>query len=137
MPHGIHEHGDRRVKIPLAAESSGTQAAYYLLTKLLPVLEHGGTVVYDELEGDLHPLMLEPILALFFNPKTNPKNAQIIFTTHSLEILNDLQKCQILLVEKNEGLSEAWKLSDMEGVRSDDNFYAKYMAGTYGAVPQF
>ncbi|MNT33608.1 hypothetical protein D3C72_1695440 [compost metagenome] len=81
--------------------------------------------------------MLEPILALFFNPKTNPKNAQIIFTTHSLEILNDLQKCQILLVEKNEGLSEAWKLSDMEGVRSDDNFYAKYMAGTYGAVPQF
>lgn len=136
MPYGVHKHGERVVQVPLAAESSGTQAAYYLLTKLLPVLEGGGTVVFDELEGDLHPLMLEPILALFFNPKTNPHNAQIIFTTHSLEILNELQKCQIVLVEKNDGLSEAWRLADMEGVRSDENFYAKYMAGTYGAVPQ-
>lgn len=136
MPFGVHHHGDKTYKVPLGAESSGTQAAYFLLTKLLPVLEHGGTVIYDELESDLHPLMLEPILALFFNPKTNPRNAQIIFTTHSLEILNELQKCQIVLVEKNNGLSEAWRLADMEGVRSDENFYAKYMSGTYGAIPQ-
>jgi hypothetical protein len=47
-----------------------------------------------------------------------------------------LKKGQIMLVEKNERCrSEAWRLSDMEGVRADDNFYAKYMAGTYGAVP--
>lgn len=136
MPWGIHERDGKKFKMPLFIESSGTQAAYHLLTKLLPVLESGGLLVYDELEGDLHPHMLEPILALFFNPKTNPKNAQIIFTTHSLEILNELQKCQIVLVEKVDTLSEAWKLSDMEGVRSDDNFYAKYMSGTYGAVPQ-
>lgn len=136
MPSGVHESNGITYKFPLLMESSGTQAAYFLLTKLLPVLDQGGIVVYDEIEGDLHPLMLEPILSLFFNPRTNPHNAQIIFTTHSIEILNDLQKSQILLVEKNNGISEAWKLSDVEGVRSDDNFYAKYMAGTYGAIPQ-
>jgi hypothetical protein len=25
----------------------------------------------------------------------------------------------------------------VEGIRNDDNFYAKYMAGAYGAVPAF
>jgi uncharacterized protein len=24
----------------------------------------------------------------------------------------------------------------VRGIRNDDNFYAKYMAGAYGAVPQ-
>ncbi len=80
--------------------------------------------------------MLEPILNLFISPKTNPHNAQLIFTCHSVEILNLLRKGQIMLVEKSERCrSEAWRLSDMEGVRADDNFYAKYMAGAYGAVP--
>lgn len=132
---GVHKHKSKKYKMPFVAESSGTQAAFHLLSKLLPTLETGGLVVYDELESDLHPHMLDSILQLFFNPKTNPNNAQIIFTTHSVQILNELQKSQILLVEKQDSLSEAWRLSDMSGVRSDDNFYAKYMSGTYGAVP--
>jgi len=135
MPFGVHTIGDESFEMPLLTESSGTQSAYVLLSRLLPVLKQGGVMVYDELESDLHPHMLDSILELFFSPKTNPHNAQIIFTTHSVEILNELQKCQILLVEKNDGVSEAWRLCDMSGVRSDDNFYAKYMSGTYGAVP--
>ncbi|WP_404487564.1 ATP/GTP-binding protein [Pseudomonas sp. HT11] len=135
MPFGIHTINGHTFEMPLLAESSGTQSAYVLLSRLLPVLKEGGVMVYDELESDLHPHMLDSILDLFFNPKTNPHNAQIIFTTHSVEILNELQKCQILLVEKIDGVSDAWRLCDMSGVRSDDNFYAKYMSGTYGAVP--
>lgn len=136
VPFGIHSDGEREMKLPMLAESSGTQAAFVLLADLLPILAEGGTVVFDELESDLHPLMLEPILNLFISPKTNPHNAQMVFTCHSVEILNLLKKGQIMLVEKNERCrSEAWRLSDMEGVRADDNFYAKYMAGAYGAVP--
>ena len=135
MPFGVHTIGDESFEMPLLTESSGSQSAYVLLSRLLPVLKEGGVMVNDELESDLHPHMLDSILDLFFNPKTNPHNAQIVFTTHSVEILNELQKCQILLVEKNNGVSEAWRLCDMSGVRSDDNFYAKYMSGTYGAVP--
>lgn len=136
IPFGLHKIDGVEYRLPLMAESSGTQSAFVLLSRLLPVLRQGGVMVYDELESDLHPHMLESILELFFNPRTNPHSAQIVFTTHSIELLNSLQKCQILLVEKNECVSEAWKLSEMAGVRSDDNFYAKYMAGTYGAVPQ-
>lgn len=136
VPFGIHSDGEQEVKLPMFAESSGTQAAFVLLADMLPILADGGTVIFDELESDLHPLMLEPILNLFISPKTNPHNAQLIFTCHSAEILTLLKKGQIMLVEKNERCrSEAWRLSDMEGVRADDNFYAKYMAGAYGAVP--
>lgn len=136
IPWTVHKRGDQSVKLPLMLESSGTQSAYHLLSLILPLLKTGGIMIYDELEGDLHPHMIEPILQLFFSPRTNPHNAQIIFTTHSIEVLNYLQKNQAILVEKNDSASEAWKLSDMDGVRSDDNFYAKYMSGAYGAVPR-
>jgi hypothetical protein len=39
-------------------------------------------------------------------------------------------------VEKDEHCaSDLWRLDEMTGVRADDNLYAKYMAGAYGAVP--
>lgn len=136
IPWVNYKRGTKKARLPLLLESNGTQAIYYLLSKVLPLLQTGGILIYDELEGDLHPLMIEPILNLFFSKRSNPMNAQLIFTTHSIEVINLLQKSQIILVEKNDGVSEAWKLSEMEGVRSDDNFYAKYMSGAYGAVPR-
>ena len=70
------------------------------------------------------------------SPATNPHNAQIIFTCHSVEILNLLHKSQVMLVQKDESCaSEAWRLDSMQGVRNDDNLYAKYMGGAYGAIP--
>ncbi len=122
--------------LPFMHESSGTQAAFTLLAKMLVALEGGGLVVWDELDGDLHPHMLEPLLDLFSNSETNPLNAQIVFTCHAVEVLRLLQKSQVMLVEK-EGLeSTAWRLDSLEGVRSDDNRAAKYLAGAYGAVPR-
>jgi uncharacterized protein len=128
---------NQRYQLPLLRESRGTQAAFVLLSRLIPVLEEGGLAVIDEFESDLHPHMLEPILDLFANPQTNPHNAQLIFTCHSMEVLNLLPKSQVMLTEKDEfNESHAWRLDSVEGIRSDDNFYAKYMAGAYGAVPR-
>lgn len=136
IPFGIHQVHDVEHAIMLKQESSGTQAAFLLLSRILPVLTSGGVAVIDELEADLHPHMLVPILDLFFSPKTNPKNAQIIFTSHSIEVLSLLHKAQVVLVEKDKNCqSNAWRLDDVKGVRADDNLYAKYMGGAYGAIP--
>lgn len=136
LPFGQHKSGDTEFRLPFHMESSGTQGAFVLLSRLLPVLEYGGLAVIDEFENDLHPHMLEPILDLFANPKTNPYNAQLIFSTHAIEVLNLLEKTQVMLVEKDdECVSMAYRLDSVEGIRNDDNFYAKYMAGAYGAVP--
>jgi len=137
MPFGVHRQGDREYPLELRSESSGTQGAYALLSKLLLALELGGIAVIDELESDLHPHMLVPILDLFISPETNPRKAQILFTCHAPEVLNLLQKSQVVLVQKDANCdSTAWRLDSVRGVRSDDNLYAKYMAGAYGAVPE-
>ena len=142
LPYGTHlltDHETGQIishQIPFFAESSGTQGAFILLSDIIPAIETGGAVVLDELESDLHPHMIPEIMNLFFYPETNPHNAQIIFTCHAMEVLKYLHKGQITLVEKNSQCeSDAWRLDEMKGVRADDNFYAKYMAGAYGAVP--
>lgn len=137
IPYGLHEANNQSFELPLFKESSGTRSAFTLLSKIVPVLEVGGVAIIDELESDLHPHMLSAFLDLFLSPETNPHGAQLIFSTHSHEILNMLMKEQILLVEKDEDLNtDAFRLDEVEGVRTDDNFYAKYMAGAYGAVPE-
>lgn len=137
VPFGVHAIDGREHDLILMQESSGTQGAFTLLSRILPALNTGGLAIIDELESDLHPHMLTPILDLFFSPETNPHNAQIIFTTHAIEVMNQLHKAQIVLVEKDAACqSDAWRLDDIKGVRVEDNLYAKYMAGAYGAIPQ-
>ena len=64
-------------------------------------------------------------------------SAQLLFTCHAIEVLNLLHKSQVMLVEKNETCeSVAWRMDSVEGIRNDDDFYTKYMAGAYGAIPQ-
>jgi hypothetical protein len=82
--------------------------------------------------------MVLALFDLFVDPNTNSKNAQLLLSTHSHLILGKLDKYQIVLVEKNkDGISESWRLDEMgSDVRADDNYYAKYIAGAYGAVPK-
>jgi hypothetical protein len=134
---GVHRDANDRIhSLPLVQESSGTQSAFELLAAFLPVLESGGVVAWDELESDLHPHLLQALLEMFADNDTNPHRAQIIFTCHAVEILRLLQKPQIMLVEKDGLDSHAWRLDSVEGVRSDDNRVAKYLAGSYGGVPR-
>lgn len=137
LPVSIHQSDKGSFRLPFFEESSGTQSAMFLLRILLPVLAEGGLAVFDELDNDLHPLMLPKILDLFMNEGTNPHNAQLLFTCHSPEVLTSLKKHQVYLVEKYDQVSDAWRLDDVVGLRSDDNLYAKYMAGALEAVPNF
>jgi len=136
IPFGVHKLDDSEFRLPLFVESSGTQSAFILLRLLLPVLAAGGVAVIDEIDNDLHPHMLPYLIDLFKHKHTNPNNAQIIFTCHTPEVFNLLKKHQVMLVEKIDQKTEAWRLDEVQGVRADDNLYAKYMAGALSAVPK-
>ena len=135
IPWGIHRTTNGEFKLPFYDESSGTQSAFVLLCRLLSALSKGSIAVIDELDNDLHPHMLPKILDLFKFEHTNPYHAQLIFSCHTPEILDALQKHQVYLVEKNDLHSEAWRLDEVVGIRADDNLYAKYQAGALGAIP--
>lgn len=135
LPWGVHSARGVTFELPFGMESSGTQTALLLLWRLLPALAHGGIALIDELESDLHPHMIEPILQLFDSWDTNPHGAQIIFTSQSPEVLKVLQRAQVMFVEKADCESAAYRGDEIEGLTSAQNLYGKYMAGALGAVP--
>jgi uncharacterized protein len=135
-PVGIHESNGHKFELPFASESRGTQTALKLLKHVLPALAEGSAAFIDELESDLHPHMIEPILRLFHDRETNPHDAQIIFTCQSPEVLKILQRAQVMFVEKVDCASTAYRGDEIEGLTSAQNLYAKYMSGALGAVPQ-
>jgi len=132
-----HSINGQKYNLNLKYESSGTKQLFVLLKSLLLALANGSVAVVDEFDVNLHPEIVLALFDLFIQPETNPKNAQLFFSTHSHVILSKLDKYQIILVEKNEdGISESWRLDDVSEVRSDENYYSKYIAGAYGAVPK-
>lgn len=132
-----HLFNGQKEYLPVQYESSGTKQMFVLLRRILAALKKGSIAILDEFDVNLHPEIVMALYDLFSQPKTNPKNAQLIMSTHNHILLNSLDKYQIILVEKNkDGVSEAWRLDEMEDIRADENYYSKYIAGAYGAVPE-
>lgn len=131
--------GTRLVAIDFAEESAGTRRFYALAGPWLDVLDGGYTVCVDELENSLHPALVKVLLGMFFNPETNPKGAQLIFTTHNATLLNSnlLRRDQIWFTEKRRGGdSFLYPLTDYKP-RADESLEKGYLAGRYGGVPVF
>ena len=121
----------------LDEESEGTQKFFYLSGPLLDTLENGITLVVDELEARLHPLLTREIVRLFNSPQSNPHNAQLIFATHDASLLGEcmLRRDQIWFTEKNRhGATDLYSLAEMKE-RYDASFDKNYLIGRYGAIP--
>lgn len=124
-------------------ESSGTRKLFDLSGPIFDTLEKGSVLVVDELDAKMHPLISQHIIRLFNNPHTNPKNAQLIFTTHDTHLLSTkmLRRDQIWFTEKNESeQTDLFCLTDIvlpDGTkpRNDANYEKNYIAGRYGAIP--
>jgi AAA15 family ATPase/GTPase len=126
-------------KFPIEVESRGTVKLFALIHPLFLVLKGGGVLLIDEIDSSLHPLLCERIIRLFNNSKTNPHNAQLIFTTHNTLLMNPklLRRDQIYFIEKNEyGESSIYSLYDIDlDIRSNFNYLNNYLAGRFGAIP--
>jgi uncharacterized protein len=56
-------------------ESDGTQKIFALVSLLINALKIGRTLIIDEFDARLHPLLDQAILQLFNSNDTNPKRA--------------------------------------------------------------
>lgn len=144
--HGPHtfefkHSNDEESWLSLNQESKGTQALFHNAASLLQALDRGTFVLFDELDSSLHPEMAEKIVSLFNDPRTNPRNAQLIFTTHNTNLLGDLvgepvlRRDQVWFTEKDEqGATNLYPLTDFNP-RKLGNIERGYLQGRYGAVP--
>ena len=127
--------GEKGVPLLSNYESNGTIAFLSILLPIVEALDMGTLLMIDELEASLHPLLALRIIRLFADKATNPKNAQLIFTTHDTNLLNALRRDQIWFTEKDEGgATHLYPLSDFKP-RKDENLERGYLQGRYGAIP--
>lgn len=130
-----HKYGDEEFTLDPRYESSGTKRSILMLWYILRTLDQKGSIAaLDEFDAYLHPDIVETLVKLFMSPVTNPNGSQLVFSSHSHQLLAELDKQQIILVEKGDnGATDVWRLDEITGVRADDNYYNKYIAGAYGA----
>jgi AAA15 family ATPase/GTPase len=129
--------GRRSIQIPFTAESEGTTNLLAFALDVLSALSLGRIVCIDELAASLHPHIAAHIVELFADPASNPKGAQLLFTTHGVELLTRklLRRDGIWFTEKDEfGATSLYPLSDFT-VRKDEILASGYLQGRYGAVP--
>lgn len=127
--------------LPFDEESHGTQTLFRMAPYLLSALRNGSLLVIDELEASLHPLLALQVVRMFNDPRTNPRNAQLLFTTHDTNLLGTelgepaLRRYQIWLTEKDkEGATCLYPLTDYKP-RKAENLERGYLQGRYGAIP--
>ena len=129
--------GPDAVPLPWEAESAGTHRLFELAGPWLDILRNGYTVCIDELETSMHPLMVSALLRLLFDETTNPKGAQVVFTTHNPLLLDAtlLRRDQVWFVDKDDhGEAHLYPFTDY-APRHGEPWVRGYLSGRYGAVP--
>jgi len=134
---GFHE---EHIHFNIDEESDGTVKSYALAGFIFTVILRGGTLVIDELNNSLHPIIVRFIIQLFNNEKSNPRNAQLIFSTHDTTLLDPslFRRDQIWFTEKNDtGETKLFSMSefDYKEIRKDTPFSKWYLSGKFGAIP--
>ena len=120
----------------LSSQSEGTLKMFEISSFLIQAIERGETLVIDEFDARLHPLISKKIVELFNSQGNN--SAQLIFVTHDTNLLSAdlLRRDQIDFVEKDKyGESHLYSLVQFKGIRNSASFEKDYIKGKYGAVP--
>lgn len=72
--------------------STGTIVGSEMVARAITVLANGGYLLVDEIEQSLNKSLVAMLIGLFTSPRTNPKGAQLVFTTHYTQLLDNLRR---------------------------------------------
>ena len=118
--HFVYEDNQKqKYKLKYYEQSAGTQKILSMFFPIYNLLNNGGVMIIDELDITLHYSLIKEIIKMFNSVEYNRKNAQLIFTTHNLLLLdfNLFREDQIWFLENNDVSTgtELYSLSDIEG----------------------
>jgi hypothetical protein len=123
-------------------ESLGTHSWFAFLGPMLAVLDAGTVLLVDELDSSLHPTLAAEVVRLFQDPKSNPRGAQLLFTTHDATLLGSAVLDRPLALEqvwitskKSSGETELYPLAEA-GPDVDEDLERGYLRGRYGGTPR-
>ena len=100
-------------RIPAHAISEGTMLALGLLTVLMNPNQPTNLVLLDDVEQGLHPTAQRDLIAVFKEILQDNHNLQIIFSTHSPYIVDELTPSQVhVLSNANSGFTHSKRLDE-------------------------
>jgi AAA15 family ATPase/GTPase len=126
------------VYLDLTKESVGTSKFLILIGHIYFALLNGEVLIIDELSNSLHPQLAEFIVELFNAPEINSNNAQLIFTTYDITLMNPayMRRDQLYFIDKdNYEKSELYSLDEFNEVRKNTPFGKWYMQNRFHATP--
>jgi len=83
------KHSGLDAPIFMNEESAGTRRFIDIFPRLHHVLETGSVAIFDEIDADMHPLLMPEIFRWFNDEKRNPHRAQLFFTAHNPALLDE------------------------------------------------
>lgn len=137
----IHEGVNEVVELDIEDESAGTMSWSGMIGPVLEALERGDVLLVDELGGNLHPDLVEQIIDLFQDTRSNPRCAQLIFNSHDVTImerrnLQYLGRDQIWLTEKfSNGMTVLFSIAEFK-TRPSEALDRRYLEGRFGGIPR-
>jgi hypothetical protein len=130
----------QKYKLDYYEQSAGTQKILSMFFPIYNLLNNGGVMIIDELDITLHYSLIKEIIKMFNSVEYNKKNAQLIFTTHNLLLLdfNLFREDQIWFLENNDVSTgtELYSLSDIEGYEKNKYLLRDYLNGNFGGIPK-
>jgi len=101
---------------------------------IIDVIENNKILLIDEIELNLHTLLVDFIIEKF----NKSKSAQLIFTTHNTKLLDfsKFRKDQIYFTnKKDDGSTDLYSLYDYKNIRDTMDPEEAYLKGRFDAIP--
>lgn len=137
--HRSEDSDETRINFELSEESDGTRRLLDLLPalKLLEPGQNERVVFIDEIDRSLHHLLTKKLIQTYLDACSPNSRSQLFFTTHDALLMDQelLRRDEIQLIDKNDGRSELFSLSDF-ALRYDKDLLKSYLFGRFGGTPK-
>jgi AAA15 family ATPase/GTPase len=135
----VQNNSEDEVDIDFREESSGTQKFIGLAAAIVTALKFGQTLIIDELECSLHPLLTREIMSVINDAELGENNAQFIIATHDSNLFDFKinRRDQYYMAQKgSDHQTDVYRLDDLRPIpKSEAAAEKQYLDFRYGGVP--
>lgn len=113
--------------------SSGTIKGITLFFEFVVALRKGATLLVDEIELHINKQIARDFIGLFSDPTINKNGATLIYSTHYIELTDDLRRNDEEYILKRDTYSELTRLSDKinrNDLKNSEFFQNNMLGGT-------
>lgn len=99
--------------------SDGTKKGLIMFALTIAILKLGGTLIIDEIENSFHKNLDENIIMIFNDKRINKNKANLVFSTHYVEILDIFKRRDNIFIMRKDAFISNCNLYESYAERTD------------------